>query len=155
MPASPSAAVVLGWIVAWPLACGVPAPGGAGAGVLAGGGGVVEAEGAGDDGGGDLQDELAQRGDAGGAQRQAVVAELGGDGAVGGGLAAWRPGNSQSLAWLAGTWSWRAAASWCSSASNGAGTGLGGSPSRSQVCPASSRERSPADSRRMRLSGWA
>lgn len=40
--------------------------------MLAGGGGVVEAEGVGDDGGRDLQDELAQRGDAGGAQRQAV-----------------------------------------------------------------------------------
>jgi hypothetical protein len=51
---------------------------------LAGGGGVVEAEGVGDDGGGDLEDELAQRGDAGGAQRQAVVAELGGHALVGG-----------------------------------------------------------------------
>ena len=45
--------------------------------MLAGGGGVVEAEGVGDDGGGDGEDELAQGGDAGGAQRQAVVAELG------------------------------------------------------------------------------
>jgi hypothetical protein len=44
------------------LACGVAAPGGAGVDVLAGGRGVVEAEGVGDDGGGDLEDELAQRG---------------------------------------------------------------------------------------------
>jgi hypothetical protein len=55
--------------------------------VLAGGGGVVEAEGVGDDGGGDLQDELAQGGDPSIAHRQAKVTELDEHAPVAGGLA--------------------------------------------------------------------
>ena len=78
--------MVLPGVPTWLFACDVPAPGSTGVDVLAGGGGVVEAEGVGDDGGGDLEDELAQSGDARGAQRQAVVAELGGHRVVGGGL---------------------------------------------------------------------
>ena len=155
VPAPPLATVVLAGIVAWPLACGVPAPGGAGVDVLAGGGGVVEAEGVGDDGGGDLQDELAQRRDAGGAQGQAVVAELGGDGAVGGGLAGMAAGEQPAAGVVGGDVVVAAGGELVQQRAERRRDGLGGSPSRSQVWPSSSRDRSAADSRRMRLSGWA
>ena len=54
--------VVAGWVAV---------PGGAGVGVLAFGGCVVEAEGFGDDGGGGLEDELAECGDPCGAHGEA------------------------------------------------------------------------------------
>lgn len=75
----------------------VPAPGGACVYVLAGCGGVVEAEGDGDgdDGGRGLEDELAQGGYAGGAHGQAVVAELDEHGPVAGGLAGELPPGSR------------------------------------------------------------
>src|SRR5580704_12827464 len=82
-------------------AAGVLAPRSACLDVLAGGGGVVEAERAGNDRSGNLQDELPQRRDPGGAQRQPVLAELGGHGTVGGGLAG-VPAGEQPVAAVVG-----------------------------------------------------
>jgi hypothetical protein len=76
---------------------GVAVPGGAGVGVLAFGGGVVEAEGLGDDGGGCLRDELAEGGDPCGAHGESEVSELGEDGGVGGWLA-WVAAGEQPVA---------------------------------------------------------
>ena len=116
---------------------------------------MVEAEGAGDDGGGNLQDELAQRGDPGGAQRQPVLAELGGHGTVGGGLAGVAAGEQPVAAVVGGdvvvAGGGELVQQRAERRRDGAGRVAEPQPGLAVVAAG----QVAADSRRMRLSGWA